>query len=92
MITIFLKVALTFDTFKLFFTKKIACLQIRPQMARNIDSIKTGKVGKNGGSSGTHRTFYIKKSKLTRAELLITLFYETPCRIGSMNFSKKTQK
>ena len=30
-------------------------------MTRKIDSIKTGKVGKNGGFLGTHETSYIKK-------------------------------
>ena len=30
-------------------------------MAHNIDSIKTGKVGKNWGFLGTHTTSYIKK-------------------------------
>ena len=30
-------------------------------MACNINSIKTGQVGKNGGFSGTHRTSYIRK-------------------------------
>jgi hypothetical protein len=47
----------TFDTFKLFFPqKKFARLHIGPWMACNIVSIKTGKVGKNVGFSGTHRT------------------------------------
>ena len=32
-------------------------------MAHNIDSIKTGKVGKNWGFLGTHTTSYKKKSK-----------------------------
>ena len=32
-------------------------------MACNIDSIKTGKIGKNGGFSGIHRTEFISSPK-----------------------------
>ena len=42
--------------------KKFACLQIGPEIARNIVSIKTGMVGKNVGFSGTHRTSYTQEN------------------------------
>ena len=75
-------------------------MQIEPKMARNIDSLNTGYVGKNWGFSGTHRTYYISKNLniypiLTRAELLITLCYEIPCTyfnvlfIGDKNLNTK---
>ena len=75
--------------------KKFAYQLIGPKVARNIDSIKTGQIGKKWGFSGTHRTSYIKKNQMyncIRAELLCTLCYEIPCmqQKAHVNLKKTT--
>ena len=59
MLKFFFKSSFTFDTFILFFQKKkFARLQIGLYIGRNIALIKTGKIGKNVGFSGTNGTSY----------------------------------
>jgi hypothetical protein len=70
--------------------------QIEPWMACNIDSIKTGEVGKNVGFSGTHTTSYIMRnlnvyphqSRIT----FHTLLWDTLYMSGLTKMAKFTEK